>query len=484
MNHISALVTAGVGVLAVLHLLTACYPTVGYSGVLTSYLTAVKYLFYARELLQEGYDKYRGEAFKVATMARWIVVVSGPQMVDDIRKANDEQMSFREAVAETIQTDYMIGPQIRLDPYHIGVVRTPLTRNLAARFSDIKDEIAAAFADLIPLKEHDWSEVPAYKTIVKTVVRTSNRLFVGLPLCRNPDYQDLQEEFTFDVVKGSKLINMFPPFLRPVPAKIRRAVRHLGPLIEERIAQIAELGPDYPEKPNDLISWFLEYAEGYQRTPRDLSIRILSINFAAIHTTSMAFTHILYDLAVYTQYVPTMREEVEAVIAEDGWTKVSMGKMRKLDSFIKESSRLAGAAALLMNRKIVRDFTFSNGLFIPAGTHIAVASYAMHHDEELYPASNKFDGFRFLEMRDGGEGDNMKHQMVSLALDYIAFGHGRHACPGRFFAVNELKAMLAYVLLHYDVKLPTNNRPPDLWFEQSFIPNPKAKVMFRKRYTE
>lgn len=31
-------------------------------------------------------------------------------------------------------------------------------------------------------------------------------------------------------------------------------------------------------------------------------------------------------------------------------------------------------------------------------------------------------------MRDGdGELDSIKHQMVSLDRDYIAFGHGRHA---------------------------------------------------------
>lgn len=39
-----------------------------------------------------------------------------------------------------------------------------------------------------------------------------------------------------------------------------------------------------------------------------------------------------------------MREEVESVLSSDGWTKVSMAKMRKLDSFIKESQRMNVAA--------------------------------------------------------------------------------------------------------------------------------------------
>lgn len=35
---------------------------------------------------------------------------------------------------------------------------------------------------------------------------------------------------------------------------------------------------------------------------------------------------------------------------------------------------------------------------------------------------------------------------------FLAWGHGRHACPGRFFATYLMKIMLAHVLVHYDVK--------------------------------
>ncbi len=44
--------------------------------------------------------KYYGTAFKLSTMGRYIVVVSGPDMLEDIRQATDEYLSFRDAVAE------------------------------------------------------------------------------------------------------------------------------------------------------------------------------------------------------------------------------------------------------------------------------------------------------------------------------------------------------------------------------------------------
>jgi len=38
-----------------------------------------------------------------------------------------------------------------LNNYHMDVVRTTLTRNIAVRFSDIRDEIITAFSEEIPV---------------------------------------------------------------------------------------------------------------------------------------------------------------------------------------------------------------------------------------------------------------------------------------------------------------------------------------------
>ncbi|KAF8993449.1 cytochrome P450 [Cyathus striatus] len=434
-----------------------------------------------------GYDKYPGQVFKVATVGKWVVLATGTQLVNDIRKAKEEQLSALKAINEIISMDDLLSPQLLQDDYHSEVVRTQVTRNLPARYAEIKDEVATAFADLIPVYENEWTEVVAYKMILKSVVRTSNRLLVGLPLCRDPDYVKLQEAFTIDIFKVSTLIHMFPMFLRPfvsrfinVESQLQRAIRHLKPLIEDRIAKIDALGPNYPDKPNDVISWCLEHAKGEQRTVRELAIRVMAINTGAIHTTTMAFTHAIYDLAIHPEYVSEMREEVESIIEEYGWTKESIDKMNKVDSFIKESMRSTIPGAFTMLRKVVSDFTFSNGQVVPSGAYIAVAAYPMHLDDDIYSGGHEFDGFRFSKKGEEGESDT-KNKVVSLALDYVAFGHGRHACPGRFFVANEMKTMLAHVLLNYDVKLPTNKRPANLWLEDKQIPNHRAKVLFRKR---
>ena len=52
------------------------------------------------------------------------------------------------------------------------------------------------------------------------------------------------------------------------------------------------------------------------------------------------FTQVLYRLLDNPEYIEPLRQEVEAVVAEDGWTKAGLDKMHNIDSFIRESQRL------------------------------------------------------------------------------------------------------------------------------------------------
>ena len=74
------------------------------------------------------------------------------------------------------------------------------------------------------------------------------------------------------------------------------------------------------------------------------------------------------------------------------------------------------------------------------------------------------------------------HGTMLSAFDSGIGGRLFHYSPGRFFAVNELKTMLAHVVVTYDVKLEDNAaRPPSLRFGPVILADPCAKVLFRKR---
>ena len=49
---------------------------------------------------------------------------------------------------------------------------------------------------------------------------------------------------------------------------------------------------------------------------------------------------ILYRLIVNPDYLEPLRQEIEAAVAQEGWTKAGMDKLHKLDSFLRETQRI------------------------------------------------------------------------------------------------------------------------------------------------
>jgi cytochrome P450 len=107
----------------------------------------------------------------------------------------------------------------------------------------------------------------------------------------------------------------------------------------------------------------------------------------------------------------------------------------------------------------------------------------MHVDEDVYPSSKEFVASRFEAMRDpSNPGKTARVQMISTNPEYILFGFGKHACPGRFFAVNELKVIISHLILNYEVKFEKQrDYPPPSWSGQMYVPNQEAEIMIRKK---
>jgi gliotoxin biosynthesis cytochrome P450 monooxygenase len=79
---------------------------------------------------------------------------------------------------------------------------------------------------------------------------------------------------------------------------------------------------------------------------------------------------------------------------------------------------------------------------------------------------------------------------VSIGSESVSFGNGIHACPGRFFASNEIKVVLVGLIKRYDIGLGPNGegegvegfkRPETIQFGASYAPDPTAKIWVRNR---
>lgn len=132
-----------------------------------------------------------------------------------------------------------------------------------------------------------------------------------------------------------------------------------------------------------------------------------------------------------------------------------------------------------MTRLALEDVKLSDGTVIPANTGLAVSSHRMW-DEKLHANPEKWDGYRFYKMREEPGKQNVA-QLVSTSPDHLAFGHGMHACPGRFFAANELKILLIMIILRYDWDLPEGSSPRIFEHGFTLAGDPFLKMRIRHR---
>lgn len=65
-------------------------------------------------------------------------------------------------------------------------------------------------------------------------------------------------------------------------------------------------------------------------------------------------------------------------------------------------------------------------MVIPAGANVAAPIFLMHNEASDLPDPNVFDGFRYSRMNEEATGPT-KYQMVNTDLNFLLFGHGRHA---------------------------------------------------------
>ncbi|KZT24794.1 cytochrome P450 [Neolentinus lepideus HHB14362 ss-1] len=465
-------------------------PTVGASGPLTSYVSAIRFMFHGRDMIQQGYRRfYDGGVFKIPMIDRYMVVVVGRKLSEELRAAPEGVFSLTQALVDMLHFDFAFGKKVYLNPVHTHLIKTKMTKAIAAFTPDLYNECIQGFEKYMPLDDSkEWKAVPCLPTCSRLSVIIINRILVGDPLCRDPEYIKLILQFIVDVFKSRMLFALLPRSLKPIvgrfatniPSQVHLGMRLLKPILDERTKILEGSDGEWSALPDDMLSWLMA------SVPRDETLetmtrRLLAVNVAAIHSIRHTFSHSIFYLAVNQELIPPIRKEVEEAIAEDGWTKTAMSKLYLLDSFLKEVLRFNKDRAWSLNRKALKDFTFSDGTFIPKGTSIAACATPVHMDGSVYPDPAKFDAYRFYRLMER-DNDASRHLLVKTSLEYLTFGHGSHACPGRFFAANQLKLMLSYLLLNYDIELETPGVMPErVWFEESVLPNPRANILYRKR---
>ncbi|KAI9643201.1 hypothetical protein NHQ30_007817 [Ciborinia camelliae] len=462
-------------------------PRVGKSaGFLGINLSAVKkeFLDNGHLLLDEGYHKYRNEPFTVQTQDMERLILP-PKYLIELRMLPETKLNHSAALVERWLGHYSGGATYpesttKADNYILAEFMPDMAAELSLAMSEfLKDSTS----------QGESKQINTYTFVYSMVLAVSSRVFVGLPLARNKAWLDTISAYLAEVVATADALRSYPhfmrtllrPFLAPksrMEAILSKALEILGPAIQER------QNPDY--KANDLLGYLIATSEVVH--PKEIILKILVLNSAALHTSTMVAVHVLHDLCERPQYFSDLRTEIKDALQEDGsWQFSTTKKLRKLDSFMKESMRYNQPNALSFDRIVLSPHTLSSGLRLPRGTFISMAAESMSRDPMYYERHgepNTFNPSRFYQAitRTKTTTYNPLKDFTNIEPGNLAWGNGRQTCPGRWYAGAVIKLVVASLLEGYRVEFPPgqSKRKANLYSNAGIAPNPEQEIWVRK----
>ncbi|RKK06614.1 hypothetical protein BFJ68_g16544 [Fusarium oxysporum] len=434
------------------------------------------------ETILEGNSKSKNGLFRIATLQGEYIIVTDRHKVAEYVKAPDTILNSQDGANDQQQIPLTMGYGVGHRTYHNPVVRGPVTKNIEPKTQIMLDEAMDAITTYIG-SPSDYTEISLYDAIALTVARISNRYFIGPEFCRNEEYLKNAADYAQAVVISAEILRLFPSWFKPLLVKFlpvmkyrRKGYEFLKDFIQERLdGKLDENG----NRPDDLVQWLIDAAPPIEKNVPMLSERVMALNVAAIHTTTMTFTAALYTLAAEPEkYLEPLRQEVFDNLNNGKLTYQTIQNLHKMDSFLRESARFNNAGLMSLQRNARKEFRFADGTVIPAGSRLGAPGVLLQNDAEVYDKPEEFDGFRFCGPAYAGRKDQTA---VATSTNLFLFGHGRHPCPGRYLAVHEMKLMFSTLLLKYDFKLADGTAPGPWFLGTMVIPDTTLKVLFKAR---
>jgi cytochrome P450 len=195
------------------------------------------------------------------------------------------------------------------------------------------------------------------------------------------------------------------------------------------------------------VTWSYRTAQAEGRRdemlPDRIAQRIMPINFASIHTTSLtAYDTMVNIMSAGPDIIQQLLEEAHRTLQEEGgWTKQGLSRMHRIDSAMRESQRVNPIALTSVHRKVVA----KEGIITPEGVHVKYGMLLscpwtpLAGDPDIHENPEDFDTFRYSRPREEyeamsaeeKEGVDTQHALklkqlglVTTGAHHLPFGHG------------------------------------------------------------
>ncbi|KAJ2919996.1 hypothetical protein MD484_g420, partial [Candolleomyces efflorescens] len=163
-------------------------------------------------------------------------------------------------------------------------------------------------------------------------------------------------------------------------------------------------------------------------------------------TVSTMLTCIL-GLLEHPEVVKKAQAQIDAVVQPGHLPDLDdQESLPYISAIVSEALRWRDVTPIAIPHSLSADDEYK-GYYLPKGSVVIANSWAMLHDENIYPDPFEFKPERFIDLETGKL--DYSHARDPM---HACFGFGRRICPGRFMAFESLWLTIASLLAVFDLE--------------------------------
>ncbi|WVZ12915.1 hypothetical protein V8G54_017445 [Vigna mungo] len=377
------------------------------------------------------------------------IIVSSPEYAKEIMKTHDLIFASRPTIlASDIMaydsTDIMFSPYGKYWRQLRKICTLELfTHKRVNSFNPIREEELTNLVKMID--SHKGSPFNLTEALLSSVYNIISRVAFGMKCKDQEEFISVLNE-AITVGSGFNIGDLFPSAkwlqllsgLRPKIERLHQQLDHiLEGIINEHKEAKSKAREGHGEAQEDLVDVLLKFQDD---NDSNQDIYLTNNNIKAI---------ILDIFAAGGETSATTINWAMAEIIRDPRV------MKKAQA---ETLRLHPPTPLLLPRKCGQTCEI-NGYHIPVESKVIVNAWAIGRDPNYWTEADRFYPERFIDNSVDYKGTN---------FEYIPFGAGRRICPGSTFGLVNIEVALAFLLYHFDWKLPKGMKNEDLDLTEQF----------------
>ncbi|RIA90006.1 cytochrome P450 [Glomus cerebriforme] len=337
----------------------------------------------------------------------------------------------------------------------------------------------------VPIDFVNWARLLTYELVFQIIMGFKINKLVeyfndNVEVSKKKDFRpsSLDKEITnlhesiLENLPGLMFVLSYPSFIRRTLFKKKndamfynkhRTNEMLSKIINYRRKEIEET-PINEELRNDMLTTLI-----ITNTERDFNEKhyianessepltndqILQILIEAVAGGSDSIAHFLcfvvYYLGHYPNVLARFRQELDLILGSDPNRQITtddLSKMHYLDALIKESARFINQTKII--QRVSTSTSEVAGYKWSPDTTFIIYVEGIHLNPNYYKNPHEFNPDRFM-------GDKPQKNT------FLMFGGGMRTCPGKKFALTEVKCLITLIFRSLDVSLVDKNAPVKL----------------------